>query len=78
MVIYRLTNIALGLEAEFKEISPDQYQQRLEAGGYPKHLALCLTHLCLTVGSGENYFESDGIIKARDVLIPMSVSYNPC
>jgi len=60
----------LGVQVKFNQISPEKYQQRLEARGYPKDFALYLTHLCLTVSSGVNYFESDGIIKARDIVDP--------
>jgi len=70
-----MTDVALGVQAEFKQVSSEEYQQRLEAGGWPKHIALSVNQLCSIVGSGVNYFESDGIIRARDVF---TRPYDPC
>jgi hypothetical protein len=63
-----MTDIALGVQVEFKQVSLEEYQQRLEAAGWPKHVTLSVSQLCSIVGSGVNYFESDGVISARDVF----------
>jgi hypothetical protein len=64
-----MTNIALGVQAKSKQVLPKEYQQRLEAAGFPNHAALAMTQLCTIAGSGVDYIESDGIIRARDVFI---------
>jgi hypothetical protein len=63
-----MTDVALGVQVEFKQVSLEEYQQRLEAAGWQKHVALSMSQLCSIVGSGVNYFESDGVIGARDVF----------
>jgi hypothetical protein len=63
-----MIDIALGVQAKFKQVLPEEYQLRLEAAGWPKHAAHSTTELCSIVGSGVIYLESEGIIKARDVF----------
>lgn len=70
-----MTDIALGVKAEFKQVSPEEYEQRQEAAGFPKHAALAMTQLCSIVGSGVMYIEADGIIRARNVYAPSYTLY---
>ena len=67
----RLTqaNEVLGVEIAFKQVSPEEYQQRLEAAGWPKHIALATNQLCSLVGSGVDYLEVEGMVRARDVSL---------
>jgi hypothetical protein len=67
--------IALGVQAEFKQVSPEEYQLRLEAAGWPKNIALSTNQLTSIVGSGLNYIETDNIIKAIDVRIRPYISH---
>lgn len=59
----------LGVEIAFKQVSPEEYQQRLEAAGWPKHIALATNQLCSLVGSGVDYLEVEGMVRARDVSL---------
>jgi hypothetical protein len=56
------------VQANFKQVSPEEYQQRLEAAAWPEHVVLSMSQLSSIVGSGVNYFESNDVIRARDVF----------
>lgn len=55
------------MQATFKHLSAKEYRDKLEAMGFPAHIAESTTELTSMVGEGINYLEGDGIINGRDV-----------
>ncbi|KAH8688834.1 hypothetical protein BGW36DRAFT_434124 [Talaromyces proteolyticus] len=60
----------LGVKAAFKQVTPIEYQQRLESIGFPPYLAQGCLELLSMLGEGVNYVTGGEIIDARTIVDP--------
>ncbi len=57
----------MNVKAEFKQVTPSEFQAHLEGKGFPPNLAEATAELCQVMTLEERYIEGEGILRGTEV-----------
>jgi hypothetical protein len=63
----RLRNVDLGVKAVFKQVTPEEFVERMKKSGLPDHIAVAATELCQALIVEDRVLGDESVVSGKVV-----------